>query len=205
MNRQQCNLSNLIHLVRCTRCEDPRDKIYALLSLEDQAVREAHPILPNYKLLVWDLFIDVYVTRLYEDIATDRTFVKGLLAALELRKPGCGGYLQRNGRGGRYGFGMVACVFFEALKLKGLRVRNCRWLLPAIQVFYNEDLLGTRESEATKAAESFICDYNRHMSFFTTDWRWLPTRLRCQAVDCDWWRHDDNPTTHLRITSRSRG
>ena len=70
---------DLIVRARHAECEDPRDRLYALLSMEDQkaaSVAGTEVIVPDYRISIAELFVDVYRKRVLHGKGTYRDVIK---------------------------------------------------------------------------------------------------------------------------------
>ena len=64
--RRPTSIPDLVYEARHAECEDPRDRLYALLSMEDQKAAsgtDIEVIVPDYRISVAELFVDVYRKR----------------------------------------------------------------------------------------------------------------------------------------------
>ena len=65
--KRTMNILDLGFETRHTECQDPRDRLYALMSIEDQEIASgtaSEIIVPDYRISVAELFVDVYRKRM---------------------------------------------------------------------------------------------------------------------------------------------
>ena len=73
--RRPTTISDLVFETRHAECEDPRDRLYALLSMESQQVGRDF-IMPDYRISISRLFVDVYRKRVLHGKGTYRDVLK---------------------------------------------------------------------------------------------------------------------------------
>ena len=121
-------IDELPHLMRiCSQnqCLDPRDRVYALLSIEFSKTAFSIPITPDYKITPWELFIRVYLARACATATENELFAAELMDALEVMPTLSLEFINSQS---------IDLQFLKQLKT-GLNQqgRNCRWLLPVLK------------------------------------------------------------------------